>query len=56
MNAKQAHLNDTAAEVPQSEIDSRVDQLIRRTLDRNIPGLANLPQSESELELSLIHI
>jgi polyhydroxyalkanoate synthase len=51
MNAKQAHLNDTGAEVPQSEIDSRVDQLIRRTLDRNIPGLANLPQTESELEV-----
>ena len=51
MNANQAHLHPDAEEISQDEVDVRVDQLIRRTLQRNIPGLADLPQTESELEV-----
>ena len=51
MNANTAEVHSAAADISQAEVDVRVDQLIRRTLQRNIPGLADLPQTESELEV-----
>ena len=51
MNATAEQLANEQAEISQAEVDARVDQLIRRTIERNIPGLADLPQTESELEV-----
>jgi polyhydroxyalkanoate synthase len=51
MNANQAHLQNSAEKISQGELDLRVDKLIRRTIDRNIPGIADLPHTESELEV-----
>ena len=51
MNATAEQLDQKQEEFSQAEIDARVDQLVRRTIERNIPGLADLPQTESELEV-----
>lgn len=51
MNASAEQLATDPEEITQAEVDARVDQLIRRTIERNIPGLADLPQTESELEV-----
>lgn len=51
MNATAEQLANQQDEISQAEVDARVDQLVRRTIERNIPGLADLPQTESELEV-----
>jgi len=51
MNAESIHLHRAGEGISQAEVDERVDQVIQRTLDRNIPGLADLPHTESELEV-----
>ena len=53
MNATAEQIDREEAEISQAEIDARVDQLMRRTIERNIPGLADLPQTESELEVGV---
>ncbi|MCY4266248.1 MAG: alpha/beta fold hydrolase [Gammaproteobacteria bacterium] len=51
MNATATPFMADPEEITQAEVDARVDQLIRRTIERNIPGLADLPQTESDLEV-----
>ncbi len=42
---------DAGEEISPAELDSRVERIVQRTIERNIPGLADLPQTESELEV-----
>ncbi len=42
---------DDGRKISQAEFDSRVERIVQRTIERNIPGLADLPQTESELEV-----
>ena len=42
---------DVGEEISPTELDSRVERIVQRTIERNIPGLAYLPQTESELEV-----
>ncbi len=51
MNASAEQVTNDPNEISQAEVDARVAQLVRRTIERNIPGLADLPQTESELEV-----
>lgn len=37
--------------IPQATIDARVKEFIGKTIQRNIPGLASLPQTQAELEV-----
>lgn len=49
MNAT-AHRAD-GQEVSQEAIDARVEEVIEKVIERNIPGLASLPRTEAELEV-----
>lgn len=37
--------------ISQDAIDARVDEVIKKAIGRNIPGLASLPRTEAELEV-----
>lgn len=51
MNANTAQSYNSESDISQDEVDVRVSQMIRRTIERNIPGIAELPQTESEMEV-----
>lgn len=53
MNANTAQSYESASHIPQDELDGRVDQVLRRAIERNIPGLADIPQTEAELEVGV---
>ncbi len=49
MNATMEHQANPP--VSQQEIDALVEEVIEKAIERNIPGLARLPQTEAELEV-----